>query len=63
MKTFIFCAVTDTLKRLRIIIFIFGNLKDCLMKILQFLLQVIIASIHNQVILVIKQECNLVEVG
>ena len=31
-------------------IFIFGNLKDCLMKILQLLLQLIIASIHNNVI-------------
>ena len=30
-----------------VIIFIFGNLKDCLIKILQLLLQLIIASIHN----------------
>ena len=31
----------------RLIIFIFGNLKNCLMKISQLLLQMIIASIHN----------------
>ena len=30
-----------------IIIFVFGNLKDCLMKILHLLLKVIIALIHN----------------
>ena len=30
-----------------VVIFIFGNLKDYLMKMLQLLLQVIIASIHN----------------
>ena len=30
-----------------VIIFIFGNLKDCLMKILQLLLQLIIVSIHS----------------
>ena len=30
-----------------VIIFIFGNLKDCLMKILQLLIQVIIHSIPN----------------
>ena len=30
-----------------VIIFIFGNLKGCQMKILQLVLQVIIASIHN----------------
>ena len=39
-----------------VIIFIFGNLKDCLMKILQLLLQVITNSIQNSVILVLKQE-------
>ena len=30
-----------------VIIFIFENQKDCLMKIIQLLLQVTIASIHN----------------
>ena len=39
-----------------IIIFIFGNLKDCLMKILQLLIQLILNSIQNSVILVLKQE-------
>ena len=43
------CA--DILKGLQVLvvafIFIFGNLKDCLMKILQLLLQVIIASIES----------------
>ena len=46
-----FSQDTDILKGLQVlvvvIIFIFGNLKDCLIKILQFLLQLIIASIHN----------------
>ena len=44
-----------------IIIFIFGNLKDCLMKILQRLIQLILNSIQNSVILVLKQEQNLTE--
>ena len=39
-----------------IIIFIFGNLKNCLMKILQLLIQLILNSIQNSVILVLKQE-------
>ena len=55
-----FSQNTDILKGLQVlvvvIIFIFGNLKDCLIKILQLLLQLIIASIHNQVIQVLKQE-------
>ena len=55
-----FSQDTDILKGLQVlvvvIIFIFGNLKDCLIKILQLLLQLIIASIHNQVIQVLKQE-------
>ena len=39
-----------------VITFIFGNLKDCLMETLQLLVQVIITSIPNQGILVIKQD-------
>ena len=46
-----FSQCTNILKGLvvlvLVVIFIFGNLKDCLMKMLQLLLQVIIASIHN----------------
>ena len=42
---------TDILKGLQVsvvvIMFIFGNRKDCLVKILQLLLQLIIALIHN----------------
>ena len=46
-----FSQCADTLKEfynfVLVIISIIGNLKDCLMKILKLLLQVIMASIHN----------------
>ena len=39
-----------------VIVFIFGSLKDCPMKKLRLLLQLIIALIQSYVILVLKQE-------
>ena len=39
-----------------IITCIFGNLKDYLMKIVKLLIQLIINSIHNKVILVLKED-------
>ena len=47
MKIKFSSADRDLVVLVVVIIFIFGNLKDCLMKILQLLIQVIIHSIPN----------------